>query len=175
VIDLVDASSVRASFSYAALACVGPTITFSSTMAPEATTGTDGRLFSPHDDSRYAAINLTMLTILPMAVKAFTELGIPDILAKGKGPMTAEEIVAELPTKSQTGSAQNVKRLLRPLVREDILSESLTEEKNSVYGLTEISKWFTSDIEGSVLPYARNDSVPFQYRDSPVNVFLELC
>lgn len=112
---------------------------------------------SSRDDSRYIATNLTMLTILPMAVKAFIELGIADILAsKAEEPMSAEEIVAQLPVKSATGAASNLKRLLRPLVREGLVSQALNAEKEPVYGLTEVSKWFTTDQELSALPYARN-------------------
>lgn len=111
---------------------------------------------SSRDDSRYIATNLTMLTILPMAVKAFIELGIADILAsKAEEPMSAEEIVAQLPVKSATGAASNLKRLLRPLVREGLVSQALNAEE-PVYGLTEVSKWFTTDQELSALPYARN-------------------
>ncbi|CAM6088416.1 unnamed protein product [Calypogeia fissa] len=124
-------------------------------MAQDLKYGIESESVSADDDSRYMAINLTMLTILPMAMKAFTELGIADILAGGKKPMTAEEIVAKLPTKSAAGAARNLRRLLRPLVREGVLSQSLNEEDKTVYGLTEISKWFTSNIEFSALPYAR--------------------
>ncbi|CAM6081921.1 unnamed protein product [Calypogeia fissa] len=114
---------------------------------------------SLHDDSKYVAHNLIMKFSVSMALKAILRLGIPDILATagGRKPLSALEILLQLPIKSGppgSSSCSNLRRLLSPLVREGVFSESLNGEKQPVYGLTEISKWFVKDSLLNVTPIA---------------------
>ncbi|CAM6121623.1 unnamed protein product [Calypogeia fissa] len=126
-------------------------------MATTAMTGTSNGGASQRYDSMYVAHNLIMKFTVSMALKAVLRLGIPDILsnAEGKKALSVEEILAQLPTKSSPGSnsvTSNLKRLLSPMVREGVFSESTDGEGKTVYGLTEVSKWFVKDSQQTLAP-----------------------
>ncbi|CAM6084436.1 unnamed protein product [Calypogeia fissa] len=109
------------------------------------------------DLSNFVAQNLIMQRILSMALQAVLNLGIPDILAKRGKPMSAEEMLQQLPTKSTPAgprTVSNLHRLLRPLVRLGVFSESLDGDKQLVYGLTGVSKWFTRGSQSNLVPFA---------------------
>ncbi|CAM6090743.1 unnamed protein product [Calypogeia fissa] len=109
------------------------------------------------DQSNFVAQNLILQKILSMALQAVLNLGIPDILAEGAKPMSAEEIVQQLPTKTTPAgpsTVSNLQRLLSPLVREGLFSESLDGDKQLVYGLTGVSKWFIRRSQSNLVPFA---------------------
>ncbi|CAM6084435.1 unnamed protein product [Calypogeia fissa] len=109
------------------------------------------------DLSNFVAKNLILKRVLSRALQAVLNLGIPDILAEGGKPMSAEEIVQQLPTKSTPAGPSTVSylhRLLRPLVREGLFSESLDGDKQLVYGLTGVSKWFIRGSQSNLVPFA---------------------
>ncbi|CAM6129517.1 unnamed protein product [Calypogeia fissa] len=109
------------------------------------------------DTTYYIANCLAMSNILTSAFKAVIELGIPDILAKAEGgkSMSGPEILAKLPTKTTPGpkSVVNINRLLRPLVYQGIFIETLNEENQPAYGLTEISNMCVRNNKASVVPF----------------------
>jgi hypothetical protein len=110
---------------------------------------------SQDDDSKYRALNLVFKLGISFTLNTSIELGIPDILAKGDA--TAEEILAQLPTKSNPPAQECLRKLecaLKVLVREGIYQQSLNDEKKKVYGLTDLSKWFVKDNRKNVLPIA---------------------
>ncbi|CAM6098938.1 unnamed protein product [Calypogeia fissa] len=117
-----------------------------------------GSVPSQRDDSMYVAHNLILQFSVSMALKAVLELGIPDIIAnaEGKKPLSAAEILAQLPTKSTPGlnSCSKLKRLFRPLVREGFFSESVNCERETVYGLTKVSNWFIQENESNITSIA---------------------
>ncbi|CAM6090748.1 unnamed protein product [Calypogeia fissa] len=109
------------------------------------------------DLSNFVALNLLMQRNLSMALQAVLNLDIPDILAEGGKPMSAEEILQQLPTKSTPAgpsTVSNLHRLLRPLVRVGLFSESLDGDKQLVYGLTGVSKWFVRGSQSNLAPFA---------------------
>ncbi|CAM6084441.1 unnamed protein product [Calypogeia fissa] len=109
------------------------------------------------DLSNFVALNLLMQRNLSMALQAVLNLGIPDILAEGGKPMSPEEILQQLPTKSTPAgpsTVSNLHRLLRPLVRVGFFSESLDGDKQLVYGLTGVSKWFIRGSQSNLVAFA---------------------
>ncbi|CAM6118781.1 unnamed protein product [Calypogeia fissa] len=109
------------------------------------------------DLSNFVAQKLILQRILSMALQAVLNLGIPDILAEGGKPMSAEEILQQLPTKSTPAgpsTVSNLHRLLSPLVREGLFSESLDGDKQLVYGLTGVSKWFIRGSQSNLVAFA---------------------
>ncbi|CAM6092462.1 unnamed protein product [Calypogeia fissa] len=106
----------------------------------------------------FVAQNLIMKANISMALNAVLKLGIPDILATADGgkPLSAEEILRQLPTKSTPGPTyvRNLQRLLSPLVREGLFSESVDGNEQPMYSLTEVSKWFIRESQLSIAPVA---------------------
>ncbi|CAM6083829.1 unnamed protein product [Calypogeia fissa] len=109
--------------------------------------------------SRFLAPMSFMKRSFLMALQAALKLGIPDILAKSEGgkPMSAEELLRQLPTKSKSPSPtsiSNLERLLSPLVREGLYSASVDGEKHCpVYGLNAVSKWLVRENPVSFAPF----------------------
>ncbi|CAM6090749.1 unnamed protein product [Calypogeia fissa] len=109
------------------------------------------------DLSNFVALNLILQRNISMALQVVLNLGIPDVLAEGVKPMSAEEILQQLPTKSTPAgpsTVSNLHRLLSPLVRAGLFSESLDGDKQLVYGLTGVSKWFIRGSQSNLVSFA---------------------
>ncbi|KAG6549923.1 hypothetical protein Mapa_008434 [Marchantia paleacea] len=102
--------------------------------------------------------------IVPMAMKAILQLGVPDILGKASGPTTVEQIVSQLKCKSSTDAAVNLQRILSFLARKGVFTVS----SDCQYPLTDLGEMFASNHEFSLVPYAKllvHNAVlePFKY------------
>jgi hypothetical protein len=110
------------------------------------------------DDGRYRAHNLIMIFSDSMALKAVLKLGIPDILAaeEDRRSLSVSEILERLPMEFTPGpnSSINLRRIITPLVREGFFSESVDENKEPAFGLTDVSKYFVKGNEMNMLAIA---------------------
>ncbi|KAG6545745.1 hypothetical protein Mapa_012706 [Marchantia paleacea] len=112
-------------------------------------------IFSAYDYIPSLALRSTML------------LGIPDILAMSKSPMTADDIVKRLPCKNPAAAAGYLKRIMECLILPGVYGRSLvsTADRKSheaAYELTPVSRLFVKDdLQFTLRPIALLHQHPY--------------
>ncbi|OMO76233.1 O-methyltransferase, family 2 [Corchorus olitorius] len=111
------------------------------------------------EESFTYAMQIVLSMILPMSMQAAIELQVFDIIAKA-GPdakLSAQEIVAQLPSKNPEASSLLLDRLLRVLASHSIVGCSLADDEQGgnservYYSLTPVSKYFVQNEDGGSL------------------------
>ncbi|BBN10771.1 protein MpOMT17 [Marchantia polymorpha subsp. ruderalis] len=119
----------------------------------------DGKLLNMENDEIrmiFSAFNY----VPSFALRATMLLGIPDILAMSKEPMTAENIVQRLPCKNPAAAAGYLKRIMDILIVPGIYSRSLVstadgKSHEAAYGLTPVSRLLVKDdVQFTLRPIA---------------------
>nr|ARS23165.1 COMT3 [Plagiochasma appendiculatum] len=99
-----------------------------------------------------ALVDLSMIIETPMALRAAINLGVPEILARHSEPLTAEEILLEIPgckDKHDKLAAENLRSVLAILVQNNVFSDESGEEsgRSPRFGLTPLSKLLVDEPE----------------------------
>ncbi|OMO76232.1 O-methyltransferase, family 2 [Corchorus olitorius] len=111
------------------------------------------------EESFTYAMQIVLSMILPMSMQAAIELQVFEIIAKA-GPdakLSAQEIVAQLPSKNPEASSLLLDRLLRVLASHSIVGCSLADDEQGgnservYYSLTPVSKYFVQNEDGGSL------------------------
>ncbi|XP_059452685.1 desmethylxanthohumol 6'-O-methyltransferase-like [Corylus avellana] len=97
-----------------------------------------------------------------MALKCVVELRIADIIHSHGGPITLRQIASEVDSPSP--SIAYLVRIMRLLVRKNIFTEHhhLVESGETLYGLTQTSRWLLRDAELSIVPLVLLRNHPMQ-------------
>ncbi|XP_058114641.1 caffeic acid 3-O-methyltransferase-like isoform X2 [Magnolia sinica] len=103
------------------------------------------------------AMQLSIASVLPMAIKALIELDVFEIISKcGQGaPLSASEIASHLPTSNQHDAAATLDRVLRLLASFSVLTCTSRTRADGcverVYGLASVCKFLVKNQEGASL------------------------
>ncbi|XP_050206521.1 xanthohumol 4-O-methyltransferase-like [Mercurialis annua] len=96
-----------------------------------------------------------------MALKCAVELRIPDIIQSHGNPISLSQIASSI-IDSPSPNIPYLKRIMRLLVRRKIFSaEQPSDGGETLYGLTEVSKWLVRDSETTVAPMFLMETHPW--------------
>ncbi|KAF3443882.1 hypothetical protein FNV43_RR13572 [Rhamnella rubrinervis] len=106
-------------------------------------------------------LDLSSAFITPMALKCAVELRIADIInSHGGGPITLSQIASGI-TGSSCPNISHLERLMRLLVHKTIFTaHHPSDGGETLYGLTDISRWIVWDAKPSLAPFVLTRTNP---------------
>ncbi|XP_057842076.1 flavone 3'-O-methyltransferase 1 [Cryptomeria japonica] len=107
---------------------------------------------TPSLSPRIAIIELCAMCSVPMSLKAALNLNVFDIMAKASKPMSAQEIVKEMP-QSKSPNYENLSRIMRLLTSYHVFEEHVDQsmENPAKYELTAVGKALVRREDGCSL------------------------
>ncbi|KDP24163.1 hypothetical protein JCGZ_25820 [Jatropha curcas] len=88
-----------------------------------------------------------------MALKSAVELRIADIIHSHGGPVTLSQLSSSINSPSNNPDISYLKRIMRLLVRRNIFTVDLSPDgKETLYGLTNVSRWLVHDSDLTLAP-----------------------
>lgn len=97
-----------------------------------------------------------------MALKCAAELGIANIIHSHGRPITLHQIAASI-NGSSSPDIPSLARIMRLLVRRDIFTaHQQPEGSDTLYGLTDSSRWLVTELETNLVPMVIMENHPLQ-------------